>query len=98
MAIVVCVYMCAAGLTCSNGELRLVDGRFSSEGRVEICLDEHFGTVCDDLWDNVDAQVVCRQLGFTAESKGQGVLMGGSAVPSVPVCNSFHFFSPYSYL
>ena len=38
------------------------------EGRVEICKDNAFGTVCDDRWDVVEATLVCRRLGFLGNS------------------------------
>ena len=51
---------------CTNGDVRLRgDWRYNSFGRVEVCLEETWGTICDDYWDNNDASVICKQLGFS---------------------------------
>lgn len=60
-----------------NGTVRLVDSPTNSvaEGRLEICINREWGTVCNDgLTDNdgfdIDAaRVVCRQLGFPEDGE-----------------------------
>ena len=47
---------------CSDGEVRLVEGRSEWEGRVEVCLNRVWGTVCNISWDYRDAWTVCSQL------------------------------------
>ncbi len=49
---------------CSNQDVRLVNGPDEGQGRVEVCLFERWGTICDHSWSTQHAEVVCRQLGL----------------------------------
>ena len=49
-----------------------MDGTNYTEGRVEICLSNEWGTVCDQMWNVTEATVVCRQLGLAYAGTGIG--------------------------
>ncbi|XP_022097172.1 neurotrypsin-like isoform X2 [Acanthaster planci] len=72
----------AAGVTCKPNVIRLVGGSNHTSGRVEIYQAYKWGTLCDTDWDVTDANVVCRQLGFSgAEEAKSGAHFGQGEGP-----------------
>ena len=50
---------------CSNGDMRLINGLTEAEGRVEICTDGRWETLCGKYWTENNTVVVCRYFGFS---------------------------------
>ena len=51
-------------VSCLDGGIRLVNGSNPLEGRLEICFNRAWGTVCNTKFSNEDANATCNQLGF----------------------------------
>nr|XP_054748965.1 deleted in malignant brain tumors 1 protein-like [Lytechinus pictus] len=69
-----------AGVICTDdgsSQIRLVDGSDSRGGRLEIYFEGTWGTVCDDNWDDVDAEVACQELGFPGVEKSKASYPAG---------------------
>ena len=58
---------------CTQGAIRLQGGT-AIQGRVEVCNNNIWGTVCDDFFGAPDAQVACRQLGLPSGGNCNGVV------------------------
>ncbi len=57
------------GAICNDGDLRLVDGISSNQGRLEVCMNSAWGTVCSEHWTNQEANVACGKLGYLSIGK-----------------------------
>lgn len=64
--------------------VRLNGGSNDREGRVEVLVHGQWGTICDPQFDRTDANVVCRQLGFSASSDVYTYSQFGGASATIP--------------
>lgn len=78
-------------------EIRLVNGKVPWEGRVEVrntSISDTWGTVCHDLWEDVDATVACRQLGIGHRGTvSLSLCLASTQVPMIVWLNSLSVVS-----
>lgn len=53
-----------SNISCLDGAVRLRNGNNDLEGRLEICINNAWGTVCEDEFTSDEARIVCSNLGF----------------------------------
>ena len=63
------IYNIPISIAQCTGEIRLVDGDSERDGRLEVCLNQRWGTVCNTGWSLPDSRVVCKQLGYSASGR-----------------------------
>ena len=49
--------------------IRLAEGEYAYEGRIEVLYKGEWGTVCDDDFDDDDADVACKMMGMIKAKK-----------------------------
>ena len=50
---------------CTDGKVRLQGSSNVLVGRVEVCVNGTWTTICNEHWDDNDARVICQQLGHS---------------------------------
>lgn len=58
----------------------MVGGHLDGQGRVELLYAGVWGSVCDDFYDLNDANVICRELGFSGAENAHALAQFGLAV------------------
>ena len=67
----------------SHPLVRLVNGNSEGEGRVEVFHAGEWGTVCDDHWSEIDANIVCKEIGFARAISASGFATFGEGSGTV---------------
>ncbi|XP_071956592.1 scavenger receptor cysteine-rich domain superfamily protein-like [Antedon mediterranea] len=85
-----CPSLLYASVNCSVAPVRIIPvGDNPLEGRLEVLVDDSWGSVCSDVWNNKSAAVACRQLGnFALKPVNQLRCCGEVGINSRIVFNS----------
>ena len=70
--IALCLYIHVYTASCDDGDLRLFGSESESEGQLQVCFSQRWGTINGDGWTSTDTQVACKQLGFEGILKNEG--------------------------
>ena len=77
--------LCSCHVYCFNiiadAPIRFTGGTSEQEGLVEIMYQGIWGTICDSGWDNIDATVVCRELGYVNGTATRQAQLGSDSGP-----------------
>ena len=68
------IVVASTSQNCSDGDVRLRGGT-EFAGRVEVCANGTWGTICDRGWGPDDARVICNQLDMTHTEMGPGLFL-----------------------
>ena len=58
-----CCYLFADQLACTTGAVRLAGGTSPANGRVEVCINGFWTSLCSVNFDTVEANIVCAEVG-----------------------------------
>ena len=60
-------HICIYYIDCTDGDIQIIPYNSYNKqmGRIEVCVNGSWGTVCSDFFDDNDAKVACRQLGYS---------------------------------
>lgn len=51
---------------CADRDVRLVEPSVGyRSGRIEVCVNNSWGTICSGSWNSIDASVACAQSGYS---------------------------------
>lgn len=76
-------------LGCIHGNVRL-QGNVSTEGRVEVCVDNIWGTICETDWNTIASAVVCIQLGLPSSGIYNAYIEKNTFVPYLHLSQVSH--------